>query len=293
MQNDFYFGIDLGTTNSAVVRSNGVEIHLYRSSEPADTTPSAVRLSKAGTILVGKRAYNGLIDDPDNVATEFKRLMGQRTSKSFTACGRSMTPEELSAEVLKSLKDDVRSETGEEISKAAITVPAAFSTLQCEATSRAASLAGIKETHLLQEPIAAAIAYGVKPEAKDKRWLVFDLGGGTFDIAVVSSRNGQLTVLEHGGNNLLGGKDIDRVIVDEFFLPALNREYQLHEAGSAERQRLIRRLLRHAELTKIELSARQQVVVTLSDMKTDRRGEADWPVSSLECKFAADSRSRV
>ncbi len=274
MQSDFQFGIDLGTTNSAVVRSNGVEVHVYRTSEPAEITPSAVRLSRAGTILVGKKAHNGLVDDPDNVATEFKRLMGHKTSRAFPACGRSMTPEELSAEVLKSLKDDVRNATGEEIIKAAVTVPAAFSTLQCEATSRAASLAGITETYLLQEPIAAAIAYGVKPEAKDKRWLVFDLGGGTFDIAVVSACNGQLTVLEHRGNNLLGGKDMDRLIVDEFFLPALNREYQLHDPGSPERQRLIRRLLRHAELTKIELSARKQVVVTLSDLKTDRRGEA-------------------
>ena len=130
-------------------------------------------------------------------------------------------PEELSAEVLKSLKEDVRFQTHEEIQRAVITVPAAFGTLQCEATSRAATLAGITETYLLQEPIAASVAYGVGPQPWDQYWLVFDLGGGTLDIAIVSTREGRLTILEHQGNNLLGGKDMDRLIVEKPSCPPL------------------------------------------------------------------------
>jgi molecular chaperone DnaK len=266
------FGIDLGTTNSAVARSSGVEVLAYQHDKQMSVTPSAVHISKSGRLLVGRRAYNAVIDDPDNVATEFKRSMGQKVSKGFPASGRSLTSEELSAEILKCLKDEVRAQTDQEIQQAVITVPAAFGTLQCEATSRAATLAGITETYLLQEPIAASVAYGVGPEAWDQYWLVFDLGGGTLDIAVVSTREGRLTVLEHRGNNLLGGKDMDRLIVERFFLPALDREFELPEAPSPERLRLLRRLMYKAEDAKIDLSTHDSVIVSIFGMGMDRRG---------------------
>ena len=172
---DYRFGIDLGTTNSAVARSNGVEIRSYQNNDQMNVTPSAVRILKSGRLFVGRKAHNAVVDDPENVATEFKRLMGQKVSKSFPASGRVMSPEGLSAEVLKSLKEDVRRQTGEEVRQAVITVPAAFVTLQCEATSRAANLAGIDDTYLLQEPIAASVAYGVQPGAWGQHWLIFDL----------------------------------------------------------------------------------------------------------------------
>jgi molecular chaperone DnaK len=282
MSVEYGFGIDLGTTNSAVARSNGVEVHAYQNNDQMSVTPSAVHISKRGRLLVGKRAYNAVIEDPDNVATEFKRSMGQKVSKSFPASGRNMLPEELSAEVLKSLKEDVRLQTHEEIQQSVITVPAAFGTLQCEATSRAAKLAGITETYLLQEPIAASVAYGVGPQTWDQYWLVFDLGGGTLDIAVVSTREGRLTILEHQGNNLLGGKDMDRLIVEKAFLPALEREFELPEAPSPERLRLLRRLLMKAEDAKIDLSTRDSVIVTIEGVGLDRFGapiEAEIEVS--------------
>jgi molecular chaperone DnaK len=112
---------------------------------------------------------------------------------------------------------------------AVVTVPAAFGALQCEATARAAALAGLTEAPLLQEPIAAAIGYGVHPDSANQRWLVFDLGGGTLDIAVVSTRDGRLNVLEHRGNNLLGGKDFDRLIVEQLLMPALDSAYNLRD----------------------------------------------------------------
>jgi molecular chaperone DnaK len=267
----YRFGIDLGTTNSAVARSNGIEVLIYQNNDLMNVTPSAVRLHKSGRLIVGRRAYSAVVDDPENVATEFKRSIGQKVSKTFPGCGRSLSPEELSAEVLKSLKDDVR-KTGEEISQAVITVPAAFGTLQCEATSRAASLAGITKTYLLQEPIAASMAYGMDPESWNKRWLVFDLGGGTLDVVVMSTRDGRLAVLEHQGNNLLGGKDMDRIIVEQIILPELDREFELPETGSPERLRLIRRLLIRAEEAKVDLSTRDSVIVSIADVGIDRRG---------------------
>ncbi|MDT5295713.1 MAG: molecular chaperone HscC, partial [Acidobacteriota bacterium] len=189
------FGIDLGTTNSCVAQATGGEVRVIQNNDQMNVTPSVVRVLKSGSLMVGRRAYNAVAEDPDNVAQEVKRLMGQRYSKSFPASGRAMTPEEISAEVLKSLLADARRRTGEEVRAACVTVPAAFTALQCEATARAAQLAGLEEHPLLQEPVAAAIAYGAGPGVRDQRWLVFDLGGGTLDVAVVSTRDGRLNVL--------------------------------------------------------------------------------------------------
>src|SRR4029078_10388488 len=118
-----------------------------------------------------------------------------------------------------------------EVRAAVITVPAAFGALQCEATARAAQLAGFEEAPILQEPIAAAIGYGTDPMSANQRWLVFDLGGGTLDIAVVSTREGRLNILEHRGDNLLGGKDIDKAIVEQVLLPAVEAAYDLRASG--------------------------------------------------------------
>lgn len=290
MSVEYRFGIDLGTTNSAVARSNGIEVLVYQNNDQMNVTRSAVRVMKNGRLIVGRRAQNAVVDDPENVATEFKRNMGQKVGKNFPGCNRSLSPEELSAEVLKSLKDDVRHQTAEEITQTVITVPAAFGTLQCEATSRAASLAGVTHAYLLQEPIAASVAYGVEPGSWNKRLQIFDLGGGTLDIAVVSTRDGRLAVLEHQGNNLLGGKDMDRIIVDQILLPALDREFELPEPGSPERLRLIRRLLIRAEEAKIDLSTRESVDVSIVDAGVDRRGT---PIETEIALTRAEFETRI
>lgn len=265
-------GIDLGTTNSCIACWEGSALRVFANNDLMNVTPSVVRILKTGRIIVGKKAYNAAADDSDNVAAEFKRLMGERDKHVFPASGRSLSPEELSAEVLKSLREDVRRQSGEDVEAAVITIPAAFDGLQCEATARAAKMAGFYEAPLLMEPIAAAIAYGVSPNTKNERWLVFDLGGGTLDVAIISTSDGRLTVLEQRGDNLLGGKDIDRQIVESIFLPALIEAFALPENSTPEFKRLFRLLRLKAEEAKIELSTSEQVLVSLFDLGEDSTG---------------------
>jgi molecular chaperone DnaK len=258
-----------------------------------NVTPSAVHILKNGRVIVGRRGYAAKLTDPDNVSTEFKRWMGQKDRKHFPLTQRELSAEELSAEVLKSLKEDVRRQTGTNVTAAVITVPAAFGALQCEATARAAQLAGLEEAPLLQEPIAATIGYGIGLDITDQRWLVFDLGGGTLDIAVVSTREGRLNVLEHRGNNLLGGKDIDRLIVEHVLLPALEENYELRASGpNGARSTLLPRLRIKAEEAKIDLSTEKQVIISLFDLgsKDDSGKPIDMEVpltrSQLEALMA-------
>jgi molecular chaperone DnaK len=278
------FGIDLGTTNSCIARAAGGETLVIQNNDQMNVTPSVVRVLKSGSLLVGRRAYNALAEDPDNVAHEVKRLMGQRYAKTFPASGRVMSPEEISAEVLKSLLADARRRTNDEVRAACVTVPAAFTALQCEATARAAQLAGLEEYPLLQEPIAAAVAYGAAPGVRGQRWLVFDLGGGTLDVAVISTRQGRLGVLEHRGDNHLGGKDIDRALVRDVLLPFLSEQFALPRADAepAELSRLLRKLTLAAEYAKIELTTADETLVSLLDIGCDREGrliEAELPLS--------------
>ena len=275
------YGIDLGTTNSCIVRLDAGEFKIIQNADQMNVTPSVVRVLRSGSVMVGRRAYNAIAEDPDNVAAEFKRLMGQKFQQQFPASGRSMSPEELSAEVLKSMLGDARRRQAnvDDLAAAVITVPAAFTALQCEATARAAALAGLREYPLLQEPIAAAIAYGARPDSRNERWLVFDLGGGTLDIAVVSTREGRLSVLEHRGDNHLGGKDIDRLIAQKIFLPYLAEQFTLPDEPA--NGRLLRKLSLIAEYAKIELSTTDDTVVSLIDLGTDAEGrfiEAELPL---------------
>ncbi|MCA1632327.1 MAG: Hsp70 family protein [Acidobacteria bacterium] len=282
------FGIDLGTTNSCITRMEGGGPEVIQNNDQMNVTPSVVRVLKSGSLMTGRRAYNAIVEDPDNVALEFKRVMGQKSEKTFPASGRVLTPEELSAEVLKALAADARRRTGVEVRAACITVPAAFTALQCEATARAAQLAGLEEYPLLQEPIAAAIAYGARPEeARDQRWLVFDLGGGTLDVAVISTRGGRLHVLEHRGDNHLGGKDIDRLVVENIFLPFLSRSFALPraDADAPGHKRLFRKLAFAAEYAKIELTSAEETIVSFLDLGEDDEGrliEAELTLTRAE-----------
>jgi molecular chaperone DnaK len=251
------FGIDLGTTNSAIAVLRGVEAEVIKNNDNADTTPSAVWIDKRDRLYVGQAARDRSEIDPDNTRVEFKLRMGTSgDAHVFPASGRTMGPEQLSAEVLKSLTDDVLQRTGEQISAAAITVPAAFDMSACDATRRAAELAGITHAPLLQEPTAAALAYGFQAAEERTLWLVYDLGGGTFDAAVVQLRDGEFSVVNHRGDNFLGGKLIDWKVVEDLFIPAITREYGLTDLrrGNARWRGVINKLKLAAEAAKIRLS---------------------------------------
>lgn len=268
------YGIDLGTTNSCIATWENGAVRVFQNNDQMNVTPSAVHILKTGRMIIGRRARAALLTDPENVAIEFKRWMGQKDRKSFPASHRVLAAEELSSEILKSLKEDVRRQSGRDVGTAVITVPAAFGALQCEATARAAQLAGFSDAPLLQEPIAAAIGYGIKPESVNQKWLVFDLGGGTLDIAVVSTRDGRLSVLEHRGNNLLGGKDIDRLIVEQTLLPVLNSKYDLRDKSTrGSLHSLLPRLRAKAEEAKIDLSSDESVTISLYNIGEDDGGE--------------------
>ncbi len=267
------YGIDLGTTNSCISRWEGDTVRTFQNTrEQMYVTPSAVRITKAGRIIVGKRAYES--DDDENVAVEFKRWMGQKDKKKFIDSGREMNAEELSAEILKSLKEDAFNATNEELKSAVITVPAAFGSLQCEATATAAKFAGIENPLLLQEPIAAACAYGFGPGAKDQHWVVFDLGGGTFDVAVVSTNDNRLSVLEHRGDNHLGGKEIDRELVEQIILKRLSELYAIPSPQDGLRYRkLFRKLVTRAEDAKKELSSVNEIILSIFEVGEDLKGK--------------------
>jgi molecular chaperone DnaK len=250
------FGIDLGTTNSsiAVIEKSGPRI--IRNNDNWQFTPSTVWVDKNGALRVGMSAKERAFSDPENGAAEFKLMMGKDYKKRMARLDRSFKPEELSAEVLKSLKDDVKRETGEDLSAAVITVPAAFDQPESEATRRAAQLAGITLSPLLQEPVAAALAYGFQHEHKNVFWLVYDIGGGTFDAAVIHVRDGIIQVVNHGGDNDLGGKLIDWAVVDQLFVPVLQKGFNLQEFRRGNKKWLgaFAKLKLHAEKAKIALS---------------------------------------
>jgi len=215
-------GIDLGTTNSCIAISSDLitaEV-IDSTTDNMSTTPSAVYITGKGKMIVGQSAY--IRTDTDNLALQFKRLMGTDSQIEFKKSGIKMLPEELSAEVLKKVANDMATRTGKTPKNVVITIPAAFEGLQKEATIKAGEMAGFERVLLLQEPIAAAIAYGVKPEAADKNWMVFDFGGGTLDVAIISTHSGYLKVINSDGDNLFGGCDVDQSVLEKVILPRMN-----------------------------------------------------------------------
>ncbi len=211
MTNTIDYGIDLGTTNSAIARQEGARSVLLPGEAGDVLLPSVLHIRADGTRLTGRAARAFAEEDPKNTAVEFKRLMGTDQRRAFPASGIELLPEEMAAEALRALLRRTPP-GGEPVRAAVITVPAMFQLPQCEATIRAARLAGIEHAPLLQEPIAAAIAHAGMAQTSDGYWLVYDLGGGTFDVSLVRSRAGRLQVLDHDGDNHLGGRDFDRVV---------------------------------------------------------------------------------
>ena len=269
------FGIHLGTEHSAIAVLQGTNPKMIQNSEGLFRTPSAVWIDARGRIYVGVRAYQRLASDVDNAYGEFKLQMGTDRVYTFVASGRQMKPEELSAEVLKSLRADVQQRTGEVVRAAVVTVPAVFDLPQCEATRRAAELAGIELSPLLQEPIAAGLAYGFQSESESAFWMVYDLGGGTFDAAVLHLRDGQLRVANHGGDNHLGGKLIDWEIVEKLLVPELTRQYRLSDfrRGNPRWRGAFAKLKQQAEVAKIHLSRDEVAPVYIDPLCHDDGGQ--------------------
>lgn len=256
------FGIDLGTTNSAIAVLDGVTPQIIKNNEDKDITPSAVYLSKKGQVYTGDKAKNALERDIscNDAFIEFKRRMGSDFQYDFPASGQRKRPEELSAEILKSLRGDVAQRTGEDVRAAVITIPAMFEQAQCAATKRAGELAGFEQTALLQEPVAASLAYGFQKEISDKAfWLVFDFGGGTFDAAVMKAEEGDIQIVNHGGDNFLGGADIDWAIIEQLVLPGLRDagNFPGLKRGASEWKAALAKIKRSVEQAKIELSRRE------------------------------------
>ncbi|HOC54200.1 MAG TPA: Hsp70 family protein [Verrucomicrobiota bacterium] len=263
MRSTIDFGIDLGTTNSAIALLKDVATEIIKNNADADITPSAVSIDKKGAIHVGQRAKNKIIDAPEDAYVEFKRRMGSDHVYQFKSSGQARKPEDLSAEVLKSLRADVQQRTGEVIEAAVVTVPAAFELHQCDATRKAAQLAGFKECPLLQEPVAAALAYGFQVDGEKAYWLVYDFGGGTFDAAIIKAEEGTINVVNHGGDNFLGGSDIDWAIVEQVLVPKLLEEHDLDDftRGNKKWRQALAKLKRAAEVAKIDLSRSERATL--------------------------------
>lgn len=257
------YGIDLGTTNSAISRIENGEATIKKTDTLKDTLPSCVYFNKRKAIQVGDTSYNTLrrdklgamknwIDD-SNVFIEFKRTMGTDKKYSSSNLGTELSSEELSSEVLKTLKSFVKDEN---INAVVITVPAAFGNNQKEATREAAKLAGFNHIELLQEPVAAAMAYGLDSKKKDGFWLVFDFGGGTFDAALLKVEDGIMIVKDTEGDNYLGGKNLDLAIVDEIIMPYIEQNYAIDSILEDDnKKQILRNAMKfYAEETKIKLS---------------------------------------
>lgn len=285
MRSKIDYGIDLGTTNSAICRMDRGEIAIVKSDTLKDTMPSCVSINKKGTIKTGDGAFNTLKQDKrratkswqkesSNTFIEFKRTMGTDTEYFSSNLGSSLTSEELSAEVLKTLKSFVTDET---VKSAVITVPAKFTVNQKTATLEAARMAGFEQCELLQEPIAAAMAYGIKVDEKDGLWMVFDFGGGTFDAALLKVEDGIMQVFDTEGDNYLGGKNLDFAIVDEILIPYLRENFDveglLEDPDSHE---VLRDAMKtYAEEAKNQLSFKESedIVSDLGDLGEDESGE--------------------
>ena len=279
------YGIDLGTTNSAICRmEKGVPV-IIKSVSLKDTMPSCVSVARNGAMRYGDIAYNGLRSDKrratknwkkddSNTYIEFKRTMGTDKSYFSKFLNRNFTSEELSAEILKTLKSYV---TDEQFSSVVITVPAKFTVNQKTATLEAAKMAGFDKCELLQEPIAASMAYGLTADEKNGYWMVFDFGGGTFDAALLKVEDGIMQVFDTEGDNYLGGKNLDYAIVDDIIIPYLQENYVIDDIlEDKDKKQILRDAMKtYAEDAKNQLSFNQQeeILSDLGELGEDDEGQ--------------------
>jgi molecular chaperone DnaK len=270
------YGIDLGTTNSAIAYNEGTVPVLLGGNGGETTMPSAVHVKNDGIVITGKEARSFIEKDPANTAIEFKRLMGTKETRRFPASGKVYSPEELSSFILEELLKRAQKNDKNKPKAVVITIPAMFQLPQNEATRRAARLAGIEYAPLLQEPIAAAIAHSGSTNEQEGYWMIYDLGGGTFDVSLVRSREGYLQVIDHDGDNHLGGKDFDRVIAQEVVQYIRRQEDDLDGFKRSDPRftEAFVRLKIEAERLRIFLSRHVQGVFKVNNLYTNAKGEA-------------------
>ena len=263
----YYIGIDLGTTNSAICSYDGQNVRIWKSPEQNDVTPSAIYVDKRGNRYYGSKAYNQAPYNPNNSATLFKRFMGTSTKIELEASNLTLTPEECSAEILKVLYGYLPEEIRNDPETATvITVPAAFNQMKKDATLQAAKLAGIGKVALMQEPVAAIMSV-MRSSKQEGIFLVYDLGGGTFDVSIAENINGKVNLLAHGGIEMCGGRDIDRMVFNQIVVPWLKDNFTLPDDLLVNRKyKTFCRVAQWAtERAKIELSAMETSTIALSE----------------------------
>jgi molecular chaperone DnaK len=271
-------GIDLGTTNSCVAVIEGGEPVVIPNAEGSRTTPSVVAFSKTGERLVGQVAKRQAITNPERTITSIKRDMG--TDRKVKIDSKTYSPQEISAMILQKLKADAESFLGEEVKQAVITVPAYFSDAQRQATKDAGRIAGLEVLRIINEPTAAALAYGLDKE-HDQKILVFDLGGGTFDVSILEIGDGVFEVLATSGNNRLGGDDFDQRIID-WLVTNFKRENGIDLSAD---KMAMQRLKEAAEKAKIELSTVTTTNINLPFITADASGPKHMDVTLTRAKF--------
>ena len=270
-------GIDLGTTNSCVAVMEGGNANVITNSEGARTTPSVVAFQKDGTRIVGQVAKRQAVTNADRTIMSIKRKMG--TTEKVTIDGKAYTPQEISAMILSKLKSDAESYLGETVTQAVITVPAYFNDSQRQATKDAGKIAGLEVLRIINEPTAAALAYGMTD--MDKTVMVYDLGGGTFDVSILEIADGVFEVLSTNGDTHLGGDDFDKAIID--YLVA---EFKKTDGIDLSNDKMaMQRLKEAAEKSKIELSATTTSAVSLPFIAVDESGPKNLDITLTRAKF--------
>ncbi len=271
-------GIDLGTTNSCVAVIEGGEPVVIANAEGARTTPSVVAFSKTGERMVGQVAKRQAITNPDRTVASIKREMG--TAFKVTIDGKNYTPQEISAMTLQKLKADAEAYLGETVTQAVITVPAYFTDAQRQATKDAGKIAGLDVKRIINEPTAAALSYGIDKET-DQKVMVYDLGGGTFDVSIIEMGDGVQEVLATAGNNRLGGDDFDQRVID-WMVSSFKAETGIDLSSD---KMAMQRLKEAAEKAKIELSGVTQAAINLPFITADATGPKHLDLTLTRAKF--------
>ena len=271
-------GIDLGTTNSCVAVMEGGEAVVIPNSEGARTTPSVVGVSKTGDRLVGQVAKRQAVTNYDNTVISIKRHMGSDYKAQMG--GKSYTPQEISAMILQKLKADAEAYLGEKVTEAVITVPAYFTDSQRQATKDAGQIAGLTVRRIINEPTAAAFSYGIDKE-EDQKIMVYDLGGGTFDVSIIEMGDGVTQVLATAGNNKLGGDDFDQRIID-WMISEFKKAEGIDLSGD---KMAMQRLKEAAEKAKIELSSTPTTTISLPFITADATGPKHMELTLSQAKF--------
>ena len=272
-------GIDLGTTNSCVAVKEGDNVTVIPNPEGQRTTPSVVAFSKDGEILVGQLAKRQAIVNPDRTVISIKRSMG--SDKTVAIDGKNYTPQQISAMILQKLKKDAEEYLGTSITEAVITCPAYFTDAQRQATKDAGTIAGLNVLRIINEPTAACLAYGVNLEKNDNKIMVYDLGGGTFDVSILDVGDGVFEVLSTAGDNRLGGDDWDNRIVEW-----LAAEFKKSDGIDLLKDKMAAQRLREAaEKAKIELSSMQETTISLPFITADANGPKHLEQKLTRAKF--------